>query len=116
MRIFNDLLKTTDPEKGEGKFYSQSRVYLFLTFVAMILLTAPSIFITFDNKNFQVVYDTLFWTLALFASYALFKKGMKHQEIIGIAKARANVSDSIKEKIASATKTIKDEMDNQELS
>ena len=101
INFVKDILKVKDPEK-EGKFhFSQSRVYLFISFICIVVMAMSSFFLSFDNQNFKYALDTMFWVCLYFASYALVGKGMKYMHLKDLLKTKGQISGDQKEDIMS---------------
>lgn len=74
MKILTDILQTKDKEKGDQLKYSQSRVYLMISFVLMISLIISGVFVEISDSIYQYTLYLIF----AFSGYGIGSKGIKN--------------------------------------
>jgi|GEM_PF-3287784 len=79
MRLIGDILK--ESTQG-GRRYSQGRLYLFISFIAFMVINGTLAYCAFagveitDKESIQIVSTNLKWALGTFALYVLGGKGI----------------------------------------
>jgi hypothetical protein len=79
MSFLGDIIKEPTPE---GRRYSQGRIYLFISFIAFIVINAVLAYCAFkgipleDKESLELVSSNLKWALGSFSLYTLGTKGV----------------------------------------
>lgn len=74
--IFQDILRTNDPEKSGGDRFSLSRISLFVSTLITLILVILPFFIDIDESVYDIMTNVIVMIVFLFAGYAFGGKVM----------------------------------------